>query len=194
MVLDDEALDTLFRNARTHDEFADEPVTDEQLRAIYELAKLGPTSANSSPGRFYVIRTPEAKEKLRPCLSLGNIDKTMAAPVTIVVAYDPYFHNKLLDLYPAVDIKSWFSGNPDLLEETCLRNSALQGAYFLLAARGLGLVCGPMSGFDRTKLDRTVLATQGWKSNFLINLGHPKGEELPPRLPRLSFEQAVAFA
>jgi len=194
MVLEDAALDTLFRNARTHDVFADEPVTDEQLRAIYELAKLGPTSANSSPGRFYVIRTPEAKEKLRTCLSLGNIDKTMAAPVTIVVAYDPHFHNKLLDLYPAVDIKAWFSGNPDLLEDTAMRNSTLQGAYFLLAARALGLVCGPMSGFDRTKLDRTMLAAQGWKSNFLINLGHPKDEELPPRLPRLSFEQAVAFA
>ena len=128
MALDDSALDTLFRNARTHEAFTDTPVTDETLQAVYELVKLGPTSGNSCPGRFLVIRTPEAREKLRPALSLGNLEKTMAAPLTIVVAYDPFFHNKLPELYPAADLKGWYAGNPDLLEETGFRNSTLQGA------------------------------------------------------------------
>jgi 3-hydroxypropanoate dehydrogenase len=194
MALDDAALDTLFRNARTHEAFADTPVTDETLQAVYELLKLGPTSGNTSPGRFLVIRTPEAKEKLRPALSLGNLDKTIAAPLTIVVAYDPFFHNKLPELYPAADLKGWYAGNPDLLEETGFRNSTLQGAYFLLAARALGLACGPMSGFDRQKVDRAFFSASSWKSNFLINLGYPKGEDLPARLPRLTYEQAVLSA
>jgi 3-hydroxypropanoate dehydrogenase len=194
MVLDDTALDTLFRNARTHEVFADTPVTDESLRAVYELVKLGPTSGNCSPGRFLAINTPEAKEKLRPSLSLGNLEKTMAAPLTIVVAYDPFFHNKLPELYPSADLKGWYGGNPDLLEETGFRNSTLQGGYFLLAARALGLACGPMSGFDRAKVDRAFFSSNSWKSNFLINLGYPKGEELPPRLPRLTYEQAVLTA
>ena len=194
MVLDDAALDTLFRNARTHEAFADTPVTDETLHALYELVKLGPTSGNSCPGRFLVIRTPEAREKLRPCLSLGNAEKTMAAPLTIVVAYDPFFHNKLPELYPGLDLKGWYAGNPDLLEETGFRNSTLQGAYLLLAARALGLACGPMSGFDRAKLDRAFFSTSSWKSNFLVNLGYPKEAELPARLPRLTFEQAVTLA
>lgn len=194
MALDDSALDTLFRNARTHEAFADTPVTDETLHAIYELVKLGPTSGNSCPGRFLVIRTPEAKEKLRPALSLGNLDKTLAAPLTIVVAYDPFFHNKLPELFPGADLKGWYAGNPDLLEETGFRNSTLQGGYFLLAARALGLACGPMSGFDRQKVDRAFFSTNSWKSNFLINLGYPKDEELPARLPRLTYEQAVLVA
>ena len=194
MVLDDTALDTLFRNARTHEAFADTPVTDETLRAVYELVKLGPTSGNSCPGRFLAIGTPEAKEKLRPALSLGNLEKTMAAPLTIVVAYDPFFHNKLPELYPGADLKGWYAGNPDLLEETGFRNSTLQGGYFLLAARALGLACGPMSGFDRAKVDRAFFSTNSWKSNFLINLGYPKDEELPARLPRLTYEQAVLVA
>ncbi len=194
MALDEEALDTLFRNARTHEAFADSPVTDETLHAIYELVKLGPTSGNSSPGRFLVIRTPEAKEKLRPSLSLGNLEKTMAAPLTIVVAYDPFFHSKLPELHPGADLKGWYGGNPDLLEETGFRNSTLQGGYFLMAARALGLACGPMSGFDRAKVDRAFFSTNSWKSNFLINLGYPKDEELPPRLPRLTYEQAVLAA
>jgi 3-hydroxypropanoate dehydrogenase len=194
MVLDDAALDTLFRNARTYEAFADTPVTDETLHALYDLVKLGPTSGNSLPGRFLVIRSAEAKEKLRPVLSLGNADKTMAAPVTIVVAYDPFFHNKLPELQPGLDLKGWYAGNPDLVEETGFRNSTLQGGYLLLAARALGLACGPMSGFDRAKLDRAFFSTSSWKSNFLINLGYPKEGELPPRLPRLSFEQAVTLA
>lgn len=194
MVLDDTALDALFRTARTHESFADTPVTDETLAALYELVKLGPTSGNSLPGRFLIIRTAETKEKLRPCLSQGNIEKTMAAPVTVVVAYDPLFHGKLPELNPGTDLKAWFVGNPDLSEETAFRNSTLQGAYLLMAARAHGLACGPMSGFDRMKLDRILFSASSWKSNFLINLGYPKDEELPPRLPRLSFDQAVTLA
>lgn len=194
MVLDDAALDTLFRNARTHEAFAETPVSDETLQALYELVKLGPTSGNCAPGRFLVIRSPEAKEKLRPSLSQGNLDKTMAAPVTIVVAYDPFFHNKLPELQPGLELKGWYAGNPDLAEETGFRNSTLQGAYLLFAARALGLACGPMSGFDRVKVDRAFFSTSSWKSNFLINLGYPKDEALPPRLPRLSYEQAVLIA
>jgi 3-hydroxypropanoate dehydrogenase len=195
MALDDVALDVLFRTARTHRAFTDAPVTDDQLMALYDLVKFGPTSANSLPARFVFVRTQEGKEKLKPTLSLGNIEKVMAAPVTVIVAYDPHFYLKLPTLYPMVDAKGWFSGNPDLAEETAFRNSTLQGGYFILAARAQGLVCGPMSGFDRAKLDRNFFATSGWKSNFLINLGHPlTDEELPPRLPRLSFEEAALFA
>jgi len=194
MALDDAALDTLFRTARTHDNFAPTPVDDDVLTALYELVKFGPTSANCSPGRFTFIRTPEGKELLRPALSGGNLEKTMAAPVTVVVAQDPHFYLKLPQLYPAVEIKSWYSSNPDLAEETAFRNSTLQGGYLLLAARALGLVCGPMSGFDRAKVDRAFFVKSGWKSNFLINLGYPAAEVLPARLPRLSAEDAVSFA
>ena len=195
MALDDAALDALFRNARTHASFSDAPVADGELKALYELAKLGPTSANCSPARFLFIRTPEAKELLRPCLSGGNIEPVAAAPVTVVVAFDPQFYLKLPELYPGQDVKPWFSGNPDLAEETAMRNSTLQGAYFLLAARAMGFATGAMSGFDRAKLDRAFFAQKGWRSNFLINLGYAKPDgELPPRLPRLAFEEAAELA
>lgn len=195
MALDNTALDFLFNNARTHASFSTEPVSDETLTKLYELTKLGPTSANSSPARFLFIRTPEGKVNLRPCLSAGNIEPVMAAPVTVVVAFDPHFYLKLPQLYPNVEVKSWFSGNPDLAEETAMRNSSMQGAYFLLAARALGLATGPMSGFDRAKLDRAFFSQKGWRSNFLINLGYPQAEEqLPPRLPRLSIDEAADFA
>ena len=195
MALDDAALDVLFRSARTHSWFSDAPVADDALKALYELAKMGPSSANCAPARFLFIRTPEGKVQLRPCLSAGNIEPVMAAPVTVVVAFDPQFYLKLPELYPGVDAKPWFAGNPDLAEETAMRNSSLQGAYFLLAARAMGFATGAMSGFDRAKLDRAFFAGKGWKSNFLINLGYPKpDEELPPRLPRLAFEEAAEFA
>lgn len=195
MALDDMALDLLFGEARTHSSFSDEPVADDLLTKLYDLAKLGPTSANCSPARFLFIRTPEGRNSLKPCLSAGNIEPVMAAPVTVVVAFDPHFYLKLPELYPEVEVKSWFSGNPDLAEETAMRNSTLQGAYFLLAARALGLATGPMSGFDRAKLDRAFFSQKGWRSNFLINLGYPKpGVELPPRLPRLPFSEAADFA
>ncbi|OYV41596.1 MAG: malonic semialdehyde reductase [Rhodospirillales bacterium 20-64-7] len=195
MALDDQALDTLFRNARTKWEFTDEPVTDEDLRALYNLVKLGPTSANSSPARFVFVRSPEAKEKLKPALSAGNVDKVMAAPVTVIVAQDPMFYQHLPSLFPHADAKTWFSGNPDFAEETAFRNATLQGAYLILAARALGIDSGAMSGFDKAKVDRAFFATNGWKSNFLINLGHAKPGEHPfPRLPKLSFEEATLFA
>src|SRR5271154_7461597 len=158
MALDDLALDTLFRTARTKWEWTDEPVTDDDLKALYELVKLGPTSANCSPARFVFVRTPEGKEKLRPALSAGNLEKTMAAPVTVIVAYDPKFYDHLPRLFPHVDAKSWFTENPALAEETAFRNGTLQGAYLIVAARALGLDCGPMSGFDKAKVEEAFLS------------------------------------
>ncbi len=195
MALDEAALDALFRTARTHERFSSDPVSEETLRQLYELVKWGPTSANSSPARFVFIRSESARDKLRGCLSLGNVEKTMAAPVTVIVAYDPTFYRKLPDLYPDMDIKTWFSGNPDLAEDTATRNSTLQGGYLIMAARSLGLACGPMSGFNRNKLERVFFEQSGWRANFLINLGYPQAEaELPPRLPRLDFDEAAIFA
>jgi 3-hydroxypropanoate dehydrogenase len=195
MALDDAALDLLFRNARTKWEFTDEPVTDDELRALYDLVKLGPTSANCSPARFIFVRTPEGKEKLKPCLSAGNIDKVMAAPVTVIIAQDGLFYQKLPDLYPPADAKGWFSGNPDFAEDTAYRNATLQGAYLIMAARAMGLDCGAMSGFDKTKVDRAFFTANSWKSNFLLNIGHAVPGEHPfPRLPKLSFDEAALFA
>jgi 3-hydroxypropanoate dehydrogenase len=195
MQIDDNALDVLFRDARTKWEYADRAVTDDELKALYDLVKMGPTSANSSPARFVFVRSAEGKEKLKPALSAGNLDKTMAAPVTVIIAQDPLFYHKLPELFPHADAKSWFSGNPDLAEETAFRNSTLQGAYVMIAARALGFDSGAMSGFDRAKVDRAFFAQNGWKSNFLLNLGHPKPSEPAfPRLPRLDFAEATLFA
>ena len=190
MPLDDASLNLLFRDARTHNKWTDQPVTDDELRAVFDLAKIGPTSANSSPARFLFLRTREAKEKLRPALSAGNVDKTMAAPVTVIVAYDPHFYDHLPKLFPHVDAKSWFSGNYDLAQETAFRNGTLQGAYLILAARALGLDCGPMSGFDKSQVDAAFLADRGWKSNFLINMGHGDAEGVRERSPRFAFDEA----
>lgn len=188
--LDAPALDQLFRTARTHNSWSDEPVTEETIRTLYDLTRLGPTSANCSPARFLFLRTPEARERLRPALSAGNLDKTLAAPCVVIVAYDPRFYDKLPELFPHADARAWFAGNPPLAEETAFRNSTLQGAYLILAARALGLDTGPMSGFDRVLVDQEFLSDYGWKSNFLINLGHGDGAKLFPRSPRLSFEDA----
>jgi len=193
-MLDENALDVLFRAARTKWEWTDEGVSDDDLKALYELVKLGPTSANCSPARFVFIRTPEGKEKLKPALSAGNLDKTMAAPVTVIVAHDPLFYQHLPKLFPPADAKAWFSGNPDLAEETAFRNSTLQGAYLILAARALGIDSGAMSGFDKTKVDRAFFNESGWKSNFLVNLGHGVPEHPFPRLPKLTFEEAAILA
>jgi 3-hydroxypropanoate dehydrogenase len=195
MALDDSALDILFRTARTKWEFTDEPITDDELKALYDLVKMGPTSANSSPARFVFIRTPEGKEKLKPALSAGNLEKTMAAPVTVIVAQDPLFYTQLPKLYPPADAKGWFSGNPDLAEETAFRNSTLQGAYLMLAARAMGIDSGAMSGFDKTLVNRAFFNQNSWKANFLINLGRAKPGEHPfPRLPKLDFEEAAILA
>ncbi len=190
MGLDAGALDALFREARTHYRWTDQPVSDATLRDLYELLRLGPTSANASPGRFLFLRTRGAKERLVPALSAGNIGKTLAAPVTAIVAYEPRFYDHLPRLFPSADARAWFSGNQTLAEETAFRNGTLQGAYLILAARALGLDCGPMSGFDKSKVDQLFLADHGWKSNFLVNLGHGTTGNEFDRSPRLDFDDA----
>jgi 3-hydroxypropanoate dehydrogenase len=193
--LDTAAHDLLFREARTHNKFTSDPVSDETLRAIYDIMKFGPTSANSSPARFVFIRTPEGKQKLAPALSAGNLDKTMAAPVTVIIAYDPKFYEHLPRLFPHnLDAKSWFTSNDSLAATTAFRNGTLQGAYLMIAARSLGLDVGAMSGFDNAKVDEAFLAEKGWRSNFLCNLGKGDPAGLFPRSPRLPFEDACMLA
>jgi 3-hydroxypropanoate dehydrogenase len=189
MPIDDASLAALFKDARTHYKWTDQPVTDDELRALFDLVKMGPTSANSSPARYVFLRTKEAKEKLRPALSAGNLDKTMAAPVVVIVAYDPKFYDYLPRLFPHADAKSWFAGNPPLAEETAFRNGTLQGAYMIMAARALGLDCGPMSGFDKSKVEEAFLFDRGWKANFLLNLGHGDTEGQLERAPRFWFDE-----
>jgi 3-hydroxypropanoate dehydrogenase len=184
-------LDSLFREARTQNKWlTDRPVPDATLRAIFDILKWGPTSANSSPARFVFIRTREGKEKLRPALSSGNTEKTMAAPVTVIVAYDPQFYEHLPKLFPHTDARAWFTGNDQLVFTTAFRNGTLQGAYLMLAARAVGLDVGAMSGFDNAMVDQTFFAENGWKSNFLVNLGHGDPDGLFPRSPRFAFEEA----
>jgi 3-hydroxypropanoate dehydrogenase len=187
----DESLNLIFREARTHTVWLDKPVDDALLTQVYDLAKMGPTSANMCPLRIVFVKTKEAKEKLKPALAAGNVDKTMAAPVTAIIAMDVHFFEKLPKLFPQVDAKAWFKDLPeDVLESTALRNSSLQGAYFMLAARSLGLDCGPMSGFDNAKVDAAFFAGTTIKSNFLCNLGYGDASKLHPRNPRLSFGEA----
>jgi 3-hydroxypropanoate dehydrogenase len=185
-----EALDQIFVKARTHSAFKNTPVPDDLLRRIYDLMKWGPTSANCTPARIVFVKSPEAKEKLKPCLADGNIAKTMAAPVTAIIAMDVEFYEKLPLLFPHVDARSWFAGNKSLCESTAFRNGSLQGAYFIIAARSLGLDCGPMSGFDNDKVDAAFLSGTSWKSNFLCNLGFGDPARLHPRDPRLPCEDA----
>src|SRR6516165_12828570 len=194
MPLDAAGLDLLFREARTHNRFTDQPVTDDELRALYDILKNGPTSANSSPARFLFLRTHEARQKLAPALSSGNLEKTMAAPVTAIVAYDPKFHDKLPTLFPHnQEARSWFTSNDALAATTAFRNGTLQGAYLILAARAVGLDTGAMSGFDNAMVDELFLADRGWRSNFLCNLGHGDPAGLFPRSPRLGFDEACVF-
>lgn len=185
-----QALDQLFGNARTHNFWLDRPVSDELLQAVYEQTKWAPTSANCSPARFVFVKSDEARQKLRPAISEGNMEKTMTAPVTVIVASDYAFYDKLPELFPHADAKSWFVGNQALIDSTANRNGTLQGAYFMLAARALGLDCGPMSGFDNAKVDEAFFAGTQVKSNFLINLGYGDAEKLFPRSPRLAFGDA----
>jgi 3-hydroxypropanoate dehydrogenase len=188
--IDEAGLAVLFKAARTHNKWTDRPVTDDELRALFDLLKMGPTSANCAPARFVFLRTEWQKDRLKPALSAGNIDKTMSAPVVVIVATDPHFYDNLPRLFPHADAKSWFSGNPMLAEETATRNATLQGAYLILAARALGLDCGPMSGFDNALVDEIFLSDRGWKSNFLVNIGHGDPAGLLPRSPRLDFDEA----
>lgn len=184
------ALDTLFRTARTFNQFLDLPVSDGTLQEIYDLVKWGPTTANASPGRFVFVRSPEAKARLKPALSPGNAGKTMAAPVTVIVAYDLAFYENLPRLFPHTDARSWFVGKTDHILTSAFRNGSLEGAYFILAARASGLDCGPMSGFDNAKVDAAFFPDGKWKSNFLINLGYGDKATLYPRNPRLEFGEA----
>jgi 3-hydroxypropanoate dehydrogenase len=206
--LDHGALDQLFRQARTHNAWLDQPVSDDILRQLYDLVKWGPTSANLCPARILFLRTPEAKERLRPLLSPGNVDKTMAAPVTAIIAYDERFYEMAPKLFPqSPEIADYFIKSPDIVPVNALRNGSLQGGYFILAARALGLDCGPMSGFDNALVDEEffpappgseeavteILPAGRIKSNFLCNLGYGDPATLYPRNPRLEFEEACSL-
>jgi 3-hydroxypropanoate dehydrogenase len=189
--LTEEALDLLFRQAHTHSSWLDRPVPAEILREIYDLAKWGPTSANSSPARFVFVTTPEAKERLLTAVAPGNLDKTRTAPVNVIVAWDTQYYDELPRLFPHVPgMRSFFADNRAMAEEAALRNGSLQGGYFILAARGLGLDCGPMSGFDAAQLNAEFFPDGRWKANFLLNLGYGDPEKLFPRNPRLEFDEA----
>jgi 3-hydroxypropanoate dehydrogenase len=188
--LPDTALDQLFRDARSHNGWQDRPVTDAQLHALYDLWKMGPTSANCSPARLVFVRSPEAKKKLEPALSDNNRPKTMAAPVVAIIGMDLTFYEKLPKLFPHADAKSWFTGNQKMIDDTAFRNSSLQGAYLILAARALGIDTGPMSGYDQAKVDEAFFAGTPIKSNFLCSLGYGDPEKLFGRSPRLPFDEA----
>lgn len=192
--LDNTALDQLFNEARTHSYWQDKPLEAGILEQLYTLTALGPTSANCSPGRFVFVTSQEGKEKLKPALSSGNIEKTMSAPVTVIVAHDMAFYDRLPQLFPHADARSWFTGSPELVKETAFRNSSLQAGYLILVARSLGLDAGPMSGFDPAKINEAFFADSSWQVNMLINLGYGDSEKLHPRLPRLGFEQACKLA
>ena len=199
--LDSQALDLLFREARTHTAWLDRPVGDDTVRELYELMKWGPTSANSGPARIVFLRSPEAKQRLVPALSPANVGKTLAAPVTAIVAYDLHFYDELPKLFPNnPGMKDVFEKAPELAAVTALRNSSLQGAYLIVAARSLGLDCGPMSGFDNAKVDAEFFGANsigsGWahvRSNFLCNLGYGDKSKLFPRNPRLDFDEACVL-
>ena len=184
------ALDQLFRQARTYNAF-DGEVDDATLHRLYDLLKWGPTTANTCPARFVFVKSAEAKAKLGPALDEGNYSKTMAAPCTVIVAYDMVFYEKSPVLFPHTDAKSWFDTKPEgELRTICLRNGSLQGAYLLLAARSLGLDCGPMSGFDNAMVDAAFFAGTHWRSNFLVNLGRGDPASIFARSPRLGFDEA----
>ncbi|MBI1391357.1 MAG: malonic semialdehyde reductase [Alphaproteobacteria bacterium] len=186
----DHALDLIFREARTRNGWHDTPVSATLIQAVYDLMKWGATSANCSPARFVFVTSKAAKERLRPHLLGSNFDKTMAAPCCAIIGHDMAFYEKLPTLFPHTDAKSWFVGNAELIAETAFRNGSLQGAYFMIAARALGLDCGPMSGFNKAGVDAEFFAGTSIKSNFLCNIGHGTDENLFPRSPRLSFDEA----
>ena len=189
-ILDDAGLGLLFRDARTHRAWQDRDVSDVMLQAVYDLAKMGPTSMNCSPMRVVFVKSAAAKERLKPALSAGNVEKTMAAPVTAIIAQDLEFYEKLPELAPHSDGRSVFAGKSSLIEETASRNASMQGAYVILAARALGLDCGPMSGFDRSKVDDEFFQGLPVRSNFLCNIGYGDASALHPRQPRLDFDVA----
>ncbi len=180
----------LFDHARSHNGFHAEPVPEEKLRQLYDLMKWGPTSANCSPARIVFVQSPEAKEKLLACMNPGNVAKTRSAPVTAVIGMDMAFYDKLPQLFPHTDARSWFAGKPELIADTAFRNGSLQGGYFIIAARAVGLDCGPMSGFDAAKMDAAFWAGTTVKTNFVCTLGRGDPSKLFGRRPRLGFEEA----
>ncbi|MDD9876584.1 MAG: malonic semialdehyde reductase [Magnetovibrio sp.] len=188
--LDAAALDRLFNDARTHNDWLEKPVSEALLREVWDLTKMAPTSANCSPARIVFVTSAEAKERLRPCLAEGNVAKTMSAPATAIIGHDMEFHERLPELFPHTDARSWFAGNDQLIAATAVRNGTLQGGYFILAARAVGLDCGPMSGFDNGAVDAEFFAGTQIKSNFLCNLGFGDASTLFPRSPRFDFEDA----
>ena len=192
-IIDEAALDQLFREARTHNVWSPEPVAESTLHALYDLLKWGPTSANCSPLRIVFLKTEEAKARLLPALSAGNLEKTRTAPVVAILAYDLEFYEKLPYLFPHADARVWFTGNPTIIHDTAFRNSSLQAGYFLLAARSLGLDCGPMSGFNAEQVNAEFFPDGKWRVNLLCNLGHGDPTKLFPRSPRLSFEEACTI-
>lgn len=198
-MLTEAALDQLFRQARTYrrsaEAWLDKPVSDAQLHAIFDLARLAPTSANCSPARIVFVRSPQAKEQLRPALDRGNVAQTMAAPVTAIVAADQAFYEHLPRLYKeSPDAIGWFAGKPEAIAATAFRNSSLQGAYLIMAARALGLDCGPMSGFDNAAVDAAFFAGTQTRSNFLINIGYGNPAVLHPREERFAFDEVCRIA
>lgn len=189
--LSSEALNQLFVEARTINVWREKPVSEELIHDLYDLLKMGPTSANCSPARFFFVKSDAAKERLKPLLMAGNDTKMMQAPVTVIIANDPEFAEYLPELFPHnLDAKNWFS-DPDVASSTAMRNGTLQGAYLMMAARSLGLHCGPMSGFDQAGVDKEFFADTGFKSNFICSLGYGSTEEIFPRSPRLDFDVAA---
>lgn len=192
------ALDQIFLQARTFrgssQAWLDTPVSDAQLAHLYDLMRMGPTSANCSPARIVFVRSDEARAKLRDALDEGNVDQTMAAPVTAIIGQDMEFYEHLPQLFPYADARSWFAGKPAAIEEAAFRNASLQGAYLIIAARALGLDCGPMSGFDKAKMDAAFFPGTQVKTNFICSLGYGNRDTLTPRAPRLSFDQACRIA
>ncbi|MEM1102585.1 MAG: malonic semialdehyde reductase [Pseudomonadota bacterium] len=186
----DNALDVIFRQARTYNNWEDRGVSETLLQAVYDLARMGPTSANCSPARFVFVTSPEGKARLLPHVSEGNKKKTETAPCCVIIGQDLEFYEQLPKLFPHTDAKAWFVGSEALTEETAFRNASLQGAYLMLAARSLGLDCGPMSGFNAQGVDEAFFSGTKVRSNFLCNIGYGTDEGLFPRSPRLDFEEA----
>ncbi len=188
--ISNEALDIIFRQARSHNGWKSSEISDEQLQALYDLMKMGPTSANASPARIVFLKSNEAKEKLKPSMDAANVEKVMSAPVVAIIAMDMQFYDLLPKLFPHDDARSWYAGKDEKILETAFRNSSLQGAYFIIAARCVGLDCGPMSGFNTEKLEQTFFPDGRFKANFVCAIGEGENSKLFPRLPRLEFNEA----
>ncbi len=187
------STEQLFTEARTQNGYLDQPVSDEQLRQLYELMKWGPTAANSGPARLAFVRSAEAKARLVACVSPGNVSKVQQAPVTVIIGMDLEFHHQLAKLFPHVNARAWFEGKPEMIEASAMRNSSLQGGYLILAARAMGLDCGPMSGFDAAKVDAAFWAGTAVRTNFICTLGTGDPAKVMARSPRLAFDEACSL-